>query len=476
MGRVTDTISGGIATFRTPYKQDIRSLKAYFTPVQEGEGTPSPENVRAIRGWTGVEVEQAGKNLVPLEVTRRYRINGSGEIVLNADDLITDYIPIIGGAIYTFSTPSIFAGNERNAVYDKDKNYISVLATKNTADPKTYTMPSNACYIRLTLRQADYEESQFELGSTATAYEPYNGTTLPIDWSSVGTVYGGYVDLVTGEVWETHRLFDCADYLTTDSDIEMVNGNLCRLRLAKFSNQATWNNGICETFAPFSGSWAQMTTASGELFMASGNYAGFSSSTFGFTTKQEWLDYLTQNHVKFCAKLQEPVLLTTLIPTALRTLIGTNNIWCNSGDVSVEYDFAESWEMKEARKRVMGFDAAKRREGVTWDYEYYPNANGMILPEENIYVEQGQRVTISWKTTTDTIYTNRYVWRCIGARFDGATSSYMGLTMSQAPKEDTRTYEVTQSGRFIAGNYVIASGQNPENTAFIGDYIKVRIE
>ena len=40
---------------------------------------------------------------------------------------------------------------------------------------------------------------QAELGSTATAYEPYQGTTYDITFpTEAGTVYGGTVDVVTG--------------------------------------------------------------------------------------------------------------------------------------------------------------------------------------------------------------------------------------------------------------------------------------
>ena len=115
-------------------------------------------------------------------------------------------------------------------------------------------------------------------------------------------------------------------------------------------------------------------------------------------------------------------------------------------------------------------------ETVYWDYEYYPNNDGLILPENNIYVSLGQKVTISWKTTTTESFTNRYIWRCIGARFDNATSSYVGKVMANSPSERIETYTVTQAGRFIAGNYRVASEAGAEDTAFLGDYIKVKIE
>lgn len=53
--------SGPIASFRCPTNAEIRSLKVHFSPKQEGTGDPSPENVRPIVGWDGVEVYDCSK-------------------------------------------------------------------------------------------------------------------------------------------------------------------------------------------------------------------------------------------------------------------------------------------------------------------------------------------------------------------------------------------------------------------------------
>lgn len=63
MGGLTHTVSGDIASFRTPSRVPIESLKFYFLPKQEGSGDPSPTNVRPITGWTGVNWRRAGKNM-----------------------------------------------------------------------------------------------------------------------------------------------------------------------------------------------------------------------------------------------------------------------------------------------------------------------------------------------------------------------------------------------------------------------------
>lgn len=64
MGNVTAKTSGEIASFMTPAETNITSLKVHFSPKQLGEGDPSPENVREIVGWNGVEINGCEENLV----------------------------------------------------------------------------------------------------------------------------------------------------------------------------------------------------------------------------------------------------------------------------------------------------------------------------------------------------------------------------------------------------------------------------
>ena len=55
--------TGPVASFHCPTNAEIRSLKVHFSPKQEGTGDPSPENVREIVGWDGVEVHESRKNM-----------------------------------------------------------------------------------------------------------------------------------------------------------------------------------------------------------------------------------------------------------------------------------------------------------------------------------------------------------------------------------------------------------------------------
>ena len=52
---VEDTATGNPLTFLTDLAMPLKSLVANFLPIQSS-GTPSPDNVLPITGWTGLDV------------------------------------------------------------------------------------------------------------------------------------------------------------------------------------------------------------------------------------------------------------------------------------------------------------------------------------------------------------------------------------------------------------------------------------
>lgn len=53
-------------SFETKRSVTIDSLKTHFLPIQEGEGDPSPDNIRQITGWNSIKARKCGKNLAKI--------------------------------------------------------------------------------------------------------------------------------------------------------------------------------------------------------------------------------------------------------------------------------------------------------------------------------------------------------------------------------------------------------------------------
>ena len=190
----TDTASGAVASFADGANVPVKSLIVNIDPVQSGSGDPSPTNVRPISGWSEVNVEHAGKNLIDtnnftagvmndkgIVSTQNVAINSKGNGKVNWTSssawrgVTTDYVDIRSGCTYMFSlaeTPSFII----YAWYTRDKSFISKGISANNSQV-SMTAPDGAMYLRVSIQQEEtgtyvYTSIQLELGSTATVYEP----------------------------------------------------------------------------------------------------------------------------------------------------------------------------------------------------------------------------------------------------------------------------------------------------------------
>lgn len=179
----------------------VSSLIVDIDAVQAGSGTPSPDNVRAISGWSECNIHKSGINLWD-EVIEVGTIDGStGGNVPYASTLRTkNYIPIIPTLTYYYKSP--WYCNAR--WYDKDKNYLGYsVCAKNY----NITIPyNNAYYLRFVL-PADYgttynNDVSINYPATDTDYHAYNGGTDTIPLGQ--TVYGGTLNVTTGLLTVTH--------------------------------------------------------------------------------------------------------------------------------------------------------------------------------------------------------------------------------------------------------------------------------
>lgn len=165
------TIKDSLVSFESPAVTNVTSAKVYFNPVQEGTGDPSPENIRPITGWTEATLYKTGKNL--------YSSANGGQYM---------YLALKQGSVLT---ASCHLGG-KITFYDKDKNAIeqyNMTSISNNRYYITITLENDCCYVRFN-RQSGSQYCQLELGSEATAYEPYKGPILPSEYQEVECIQG----------------------------------------------------------------------------------------------------------------------------------------------------------------------------------------------------------------------------------------------------------------------------------------------
>lgn len=181
--------------------EPLKACTVDINPVQSGSGTPSPSNIRPISGWTEANVTRCGKNLCNIgsasftKYERYPLLLPSGTYTLSALVTSTD----------TDDTRCLFI------VCDSNNQSLAVgRLNRDTRSSVTFTITEQANNIALyagynsnqsTGDDATWANVQVEVGSTATTYEPYNGTTYNIEFEDSGsplTVYGGTLDVKNG--------------------------------------------------------------------------------------------------------------------------------------------------------------------------------------------------------------------------------------------------------------------------------------
>lgn len=197
-------------------------VKAKWEPMQEGTGTPSPENIRPIKGRDSVRVERCGENLLNISpftkltnngITYEYVANGgihiSGTATTAVDSPTFAVWHLPPGKYYGLDagahlSASIVVQRNGSGLWLNAKGVFEILAG-DTIKYWYMNMPNGT-----TIDKTVYP--YIVPGTTApTTYAPYTGQTATLTLPR--TIYGGTVDAVTGEGQETWKKpFDFSEY------------------------------------------------------------------------------------------------------------------------------------------------------------------------------------------------------------------------------------------------------------------------
>lgn len=162
-----------------------------------------------------------------------------------------------------------------------------------------------------------------------------DATTYPVTWQAdVGTVYGGTVDVVTGELTQT---MVCVD-LGTLSWQKYTSGE----NYAFYAGPRGINRGVFGEIDSLLSSYEIIPTVNRTNFMNNGldktavHPEGGASIYIKDSAYTEASAFKTAvSGVQLAYTLAEPITYQ-LTPQEVQTLVGTNNVWSDDGDVTVK--------------------------------------------------------------------------------------------------------------------------------------------
>lgn len=329
----------------------IKSLKINIVPKQSGSGDPSLTNIRAISGWDAVDVLHTGKNLLSpnAEVVNAY-VEGGGYIALSPTDR-TAIIEVAPNTTYTWKWNRVaITGNDDSAinVYTEypipnvtEGRFLGTYMTTSGAT-LTFTTGANECYIGVKIGNVDktnisetIANSQLEVGSTATDYEPYEGETITTNLPQ--TVYGGIVDIIEGKGQPTYHYFKPLGSESTLTDLGTYWGWVGDISQTPYGYGNNPQYGECSHFKFGTECIVGLDASSGAYFLI------YKTALPNISTLAEFKTWVANQRtngtpLEVAYRLATPTASEfTTTPTEVKTKLGSNNIWSESGTVDVEY-------------------------------------------------------------------------------------------------------------------------------------------
>lgn len=369
---VVEESTGPIAHFEDGADNiPMKDVLVHIEPVQAGSGDPSPDNVRSITGLTAAKVTRCGKNMAEpvfesatkdgITAVRQsdgsYVFNGTAtketNFFLGSTDGNAVTMPIPRNTPLAISgCPDGAGGSTWRLVawHYKGNTYLN-RSTQELGRGVTLN-DAEADSIRFSMQiksGATCENLVFKpmlrlASDTDATYEPYSGQTYSITFpSSAGTVYGGTLDVTSGVLTVTHKLytFDGSENWT-----EGNHGNRYEFNLTGLPDYIkTWasggrglsNLGIYDnsSYSTPDKNYITSRTSVGASTTGVKSHVLCVQPSVA-TTVGELKAFLANTPEQWYAPLQTPQTYQ-LTPQEITSLLGENNLWADTGDSDVEY-------------------------------------------------------------------------------------------------------------------------------------------
>ena len=350
------TVSGSIATF-TDGGNNIpcKSVKAQIVATQSGSGTPSPSNVRAIYGFSTINIQDSGKNLLDLRKQTDGTLNGEVLSVSGSGNYFAAHVvfPLKANKKYIFTARVTRCDNCARIAFRNFNNGTNIISSSlitTTGNLSATYTPTEDMIVRLAFfstfgSQAPtavtiYDNCQVEIANSATAYEAYNGTTYTITLPE--TIYGGELECVGGsgkKTWYALTNLATAEWSAQGSgDSEFFVTAITGIDTAKL------NDLLCNKYKTLT---PTVSNTDDNIIgvISSGAYLRIRDKRYTASTINDFKTSLADCVVIY--PLATPTTFTTT-PESIPTLSGVNNIYADSGDVEVTYFTSNADDLADA--------------------------------------------------------------------------------------------------------------------------------
>lgn len=353
--KTVSSASGAIASFDTDLQENLVKCLCNIVATQES-GTPTPDSPKAITGFSSVVIEPRGRNILPFPYRQ---MNGTyGTITMSTDSTGKIHLSGTNGNstqyifLYGYSgapIPEWIRGGVKYSVYpatQANKYFTQMILYGSPALSITggndATLPDDlsgytgfavviGVYANAVLNDDVYPMVIADEYDDTEQFESYTGT--PVTVSLGQTVYGGYLNLTTGEMTITHGTGtftgDASETWYVNSEL---NGFSIIITDMKVGNRQA---GLSNRFVT---SFSSATTSNSCWFGVNSNrFILVECTATTGSTVDDLKTWLSSNNVTIVYPLAIPTTVQ-LTPHQIQTLNDQiNNIYCDSGDIEVDF-------------------------------------------------------------------------------------------------------------------------------------------
>lgn len=313
-------------------------VKAKWEPAQEGSGTPSPENIRPIKGRDSVKVERCGENLLPhifdripdtvtkdgLTIVKTPK----GTIHVSGKKTETNWTDLFRIALAVSERVEIPAGTySTGSGVSLTTNHGNIHVSPFTIDTPRIITGAYAAVNTTGTYNNDYIPALVAGSEKPTKVEPYQGESKVLALPE--TVYGGEVDAVSSEgqeMWGTETISKIASINELTSVVRCA-ATLSQKSVAAKSGSAI-SNWLGENVSyvidkeSFYTNQMQIYIKISKTRLSSFDVAGVNA-------------YLSEHPLTVCYKLAEPVPFTATGAQPLPALAGANTVLTDADSATV---------------------------------------------------------------------------------------------------------------------------------------------
>lgn len=362
------TASGSVASFSTDVTENLINCNCQFAASQAA-GTPTPSAPIPIQAVNSIAVTRAGKNLFndAIYTEANWTLQENGYYNGNAHALLRNSrysyenggIKTSGVVTVSFDISMASGSMQIYCLYEGDNSWTNLSGNVRSEGHKTFTTNSNKNCIAIglwttvgqTSQAFSLKNFQVEVAPSETAYEAYNGVTKTLNLG--GDYYGGSVDkdgnidankdkiVIDGSQTITVAT---QSYIKSDACDGFITVNDIYPRVSPTNQQ----NGfaMCDKLSPvkqmmwnLTGYPNCMTINQNQIHLnIANNLLGVTDYTqeTTATVKAKIKSFLESNPITVIFS-KAPATAQASNAIELNTLLGVNNIYCDTGNTSVTY-------------------------------------------------------------------------------------------------------------------------------------------